>query len=83
MYEMHFGECRKGPIFQKEFTVYSIDCSYVVFCIRTLSLPVLYGDWNTGRHGYSATSTNRDNSYVYPFYFHAVCMEKTVGENEI
>ena len=83
MYKMYFKEGRNNVIFQKEFTVCSIDCCFVVFCIRTLPIPILYGYWNTGRYGDSATSTNRNDSNDYSFYFHVVCMEKTVRENEI
>ena len=83
MYKMQFKEGRKGFIFQKEFTVYSANSCNVVLCFRTLSLSILYGNWYPSGYGYYATSTNRDNSNDYPFYFYAVRMEKTVRENEI
>jgi hypothetical protein len=83
MYKVYFKESRNDVILQKEFTVCSVDCCVVVFCIRTLSLPILYGYWNTGRYGDSATSANSNNSNDYPFYFHVVCVEETVRENEI
>ena len=83
MYKMQFKEGRKGFILQKEFTVYSANSCNVVLCLRSLSLSILYGNWCPSGYGYYATSTDRDNSNDYPLYFYAVCMEKTVRQNEI